>query len=159
MFTSRIKTFLFSQDFSLPFPQCYTAWPQRLWSYDLMALYKYVYYYYCYCYYCSCCCFFNATSILTSLLADANVICCYSVCFIVCVCVTLLRNILMACSCSCVSFSVLSLFVYVEILILDVAFLVETEHCISLKSHCISRYLGVGSLIGDEKIIRWGQYL
>jgi len=39
-----------------------------------------------------CCCFFNATSILTSLLADANVICCYSICFIVCVCVTLLTK-------------------------------------------------------------------
>ena len=26
----------------------HTAWPQQLWSYDLMALYKYVYYYYYY---------------------------------------------------------------------------------------------------------------
>ena len=39
VFKSRLKTFLFSRAFSLPSPQQHTAWPQRLWTYDIMALY------------------------------------------------------------------------------------------------------------------------
>jgi len=38
------------------------SWSQRLWSYDLMALYKYAYYYYYYYYYISC------RTILSSLM-------------------------------------------------------------------------------------------
>ena len=49
VFKCRLKTFL-SQAFSLTSSQQQTAWPQRLWSYDLTALYKYVYYYYHYYY-------------------------------------------------------------------------------------------------------------
>jgi len=40
VFKSRWKTFLFSWAFSLPLSQQHTAWPQRLWSYDLMVLYN-----------------------------------------------------------------------------------------------------------------------
>jgi len=46
VFKSTLKTFLFSRSFSLPASQQHTAWPQRLWSYNLMALYKSVYCYY-----------------------------------------------------------------------------------------------------------------
>ena len=42
VFKSMLKTFLFSRAFSLSSSQYHTAWPQRLWSYDLMALCKYV---------------------------------------------------------------------------------------------------------------------
>ena len=38
LFKSRLTTFLFSWAFSLPFSQLHTAWPQHLWSYDLMVL-------------------------------------------------------------------------------------------------------------------------
>jgi len=48
VFKSRLKTFLFSQAFSSFSAHQHAAWPQRLWSYDLMALYKSVYHYY-YC--------------------------------------------------------------------------------------------------------------
>jgi len=48
VFKSRLKTFLFSRAFSFPSSQQHTDWSQRLWSYDLMALYTYVYYYYYY---------------------------------------------------------------------------------------------------------------
>ena len=47
-YKSRLKTFLFSQAFSLSHKLA--AGLQRLWSYDLMALYKSVYYYYYYYY-------------------------------------------------------------------------------------------------------------
>ena len=40
VFKSRLKTFLFSWAFSLHSSRYHTAWPQRLWNYDLMALYK-----------------------------------------------------------------------------------------------------------------------
>jgi len=41
---SRLKMFLFSQAFSSSSAHKHVAWPQRLWSYDHMALYKSVYY-------------------------------------------------------------------------------------------------------------------
>jgi len=43
VFKSRLKTFLFSQAFSSSSAHEHAVWPQRLWSHDLMALYKSVY--------------------------------------------------------------------------------------------------------------------
>ena len=43
VFKFRLKTFLFSQAFSSFSAHWHIAWRQRLWSYDLMALYKSVY--------------------------------------------------------------------------------------------------------------------
>ena len=48
LYKSRLKTFLFSHAFSSFSAHYHAAWPQRLWSYDLLALYKSVYYYYYY---------------------------------------------------------------------------------------------------------------
>jgi len=47
VFKSRLKTFLFSEAFLSFSAHWHTVCPQRLWSYDLTALYKSVYYYYC----------------------------------------------------------------------------------------------------------------
>ena len=46
VFKSRLKTFLFYQAFSSFSAHQHAVWPQRLWSYDLIPLYKSVYYYY-----------------------------------------------------------------------------------------------------------------
>jgi len=51
VFKSKLKKFLFSQAFSSFSAHYHAAWSQRLWSYDLMALYKSVHYYYYYYYY------------------------------------------------------------------------------------------------------------
>jgi len=40
VFKSRLKTFLLSQAFTYSPADWQAAWPQRLWSYNIMALYK-----------------------------------------------------------------------------------------------------------------------
>jgi len=44
VFKSSLETFLFSRAFTLPSSKQHTAWPQCLWSYNLMALYKFTKY-------------------------------------------------------------------------------------------------------------------